>query len=58
MAVLTWNMTMKIAAIVALTLALTGCAGLNSAWRFQMDLQYQTPQKEQPPAVVVPRAAV
>jgi hypothetical protein len=40
--------------ILAMAAALSGCTGLQTAWRLQLDMRYVTPDDTPPPAAVVP----
>lgn len=45
---------MKLSLVLLAALALSGCAGLHTQWRLQLDMQYSTPDKDSPlPAPVV-----
>jgi hypothetical protein len=37
---------------LAVLALLSGCAGMNTAWRFQMDWGYMTPQDKPEPAPI------
>lgn len=45
---------MKTIALILAALLLAGCAGLTTAWRFQMDVGYVTPQDNPAPAQLNP----
>jgi hypothetical protein len=45
---------MKRPLLLLLALALSGCAGLHTDWRLQVDMQYSTPGGPLPAPVVKP----
>lgn len=45
---------MKPLAIILATFMLTGCAGLKTAWRLQLEMQYATPEETKPEVPEVP----
>lgn len=43
---------MKTSILIFAAMLLSGCAGLNTTWRFQMDMIYMTPQEKPAPTPI------